>query len=124
MDKDAPDGVFWKAGSSLFVLFDLLEEVSVVHILHHDAKVVGFNESFLEGNDVLVLHGSEDAHLRQCILLLFVGEGLHLHLLQCILLSVSESLRYVYARVGSFTCVSCCLPSFDRIWKFLRVIET
>lgn len=102
LDEYAPDDVFREGGQRFFVLLDFLKEIAIVHVLHHDTKVVGFNERLLEADDMLCFHRGEDAHLCQCVLLLFFAEVGHFDLLEGILLPVRQPLDDVDAGIGAF----------------------
>lgn len=118
----APNGILREVGTCLLLLLYLLEEVAIVHVLHHYAQVVRFNEGLFEGDDVLTSHGCKDAYFGECVLLLFFGEGHHAYFLECVLLTVGKPANDIDAGVCTFPCVSSGVPNFERIWKFFSAI--
>lgn len=93
LDEDPPDVVFGEEFCLLLLFDDLLVEVSIVGVVHHDAETVGgrVDEGLLVPDNVGVLDRGQDAHLVECVVLLLLAQVLQLHLLQRILLPIMDS---------------------------------
>jgi hypothetical protein len=63
---------------------------------------VGFDEGMFVADDVGGVEGGQDAHFIECVLLFFIGEVIHLHLLEGIDLGVDYPLHLINTRIGSF----------------------
>lgn len=77
-----PALLFGDGGAGLLTLFNFVEEVAPVSVLHDDAEGGGgvLEKGFLVADDVLLLDGGEDAHLVEGVLLLFFGKFSHFDL--------------------------------------------
>lgn len=119
LDKDVPNFLLFDVSLSLLITTNLLEDISVVSVLHHKATerrgqsnglylpkaAAGLvDEGFLVCYHILVVDACEDAHLVERVLLFFVAEIQHLDFLQGIDVVVFGPSHFVYRGVGSITC--------------------
>ena len=96
------------------VVSDLLEQVSIVSVLHDDAELLVkgkyflpeggrrlVNEGFLVGDDVSVVDGCENPHFVQSVFFLLIRQLLHPYFLQCVVFIVCPTSYVVYTAVST-----------------------
>lgn len=103
LGKNRPDLCLCESGAVPLVLFDLLEEVSIVHIFHDYVKAVVLDEGFLVSNDVRCFHGREYSDFGEAVLLLFVRKVVQFDNLERVLLAISEAANSIDAGIGALT---------------------
>lgn len=87
----------------LLVSDNLLEQIPVIRMFHHNAKWVerGVNEDFLVRYNIWVPDTRQDPNLIYCIEALTIIQSINLHLFQRIVTVISFSNDMVNAWVGS-----------------------
>ena len=102
-EEDEPDICLVEEGLLLLVDYDLLEQVAAVRVLHHDAERVGVvvDEALAVGDHEGASDRSQNAHLAQGVLLLFVGQVLEANLLEGVDIAVALADDLVDVRVGT-----------------------
>ena len=96
-DDYAPYLLFWKPTIRLLVLSDLLEQVTIVSKVHHNAqKFLFLKKSLFVSYDAWVVgERSQDTNLIQSILSFFNGEWLKGYFLESVDFIIRLSLHFV-----------------------------
>ena len=102
LNEYVPNFLLLDVGFSFLVAADLLEHVSVVCVLHHQAQAGRrlINERLLEPNHVRLVNTGQDSHFIQSILFLFFGQLEHFDLLQGVDVVIVKSFDFVNRTVG------------------------
>ena len=102
LDENLPNLTLLNVGLNLFMVAYLLENVTVVGQLHHNAKLFIFiiYESLLVLNDIRMPDRGKYADLINGILTLLLAQVVQLDLLHRILNAILQSLDLVHLRVS------------------------
>ena len=101
LDEHMPDVTLREPLHALLALADLLEQVTVVRVLHHDAERIELriHEDLFVGDYVRVLDACQNAHFIDRISSLSLVQLRYLHLFQCVRPIVSLASHVVHTGV-------------------------
>ena len=110
--QHSPYLFLFKVHVLFLVVTNLLVEIPIISVLHHDTilshKIPDspiLNKCLLISNNVVVLNGCQYSDLSQSILLLFAGEVVQSDNLQCVFSLIGNPLNLVDFGVSSLTCI-------------------